>query len=134
MSYEDLKSVVVCPPVIQEVLQGVRSDTHWLAVYNGLMALPRIGDAADMRVFIEAAEIFREGRKKGYTIRSSTDCLIAAMAISAKIPVHHFDRDFDLIAKFTSFKVVKFMHLTTRSSSSHLGPPSLRTIYSGILV
>ena len=105
VGFEQLKSVVVCPPVIQEVLQGIRSDSHWQLVRDGLMALPCIGNHADVSTHIVAAEIYRGGRLRGLTIRSSMDCLIAAMAIEAKVPVHHFDRDFDMIAKFTSLKI-----------------------------
>jgi predicted nucleic acid-binding protein len=42
-----------------------------------------------------------EGRIKGYTIRSSLHCLIAAIAIEWQTPVWHKDRDFDTIARFT---------------------------------
>jgi predicted nucleic acid-binding protein len=48
---------------------------------------------------------FRFGRKKGYTIRSSVDCLIAAIAIRENISIWHHDRDFDVLAKFTKLQV-----------------------------
>jgi predicted nucleic acid-binding protein len=38
------------------------------------------------------------------TIRSSADCLIAAIAIANSIPVWHRDRDFSAIAKFTALE------------------------------
>jgi predicted nucleic acid-binding protein len=40
-----------------------------------------LSDPVPEAVFLQAAEIYRQGRQKGYTIRSSTDCLIAAIAI-----------------------------------------------------
>ena len=68
------------------------------------LALPRVSDPLPLRLFLEAAEIYRQGRRKGYTIRSSVDCLIAAIAIDNRIPVWHKDRDFDLIARYTSLE------------------------------
>jgi predicted nucleic acid-binding protein len=44
--------------------------------------------------FIKAANIYRYLRKKGITIRKSNDCIIAAVAIQADIPLLHSDRDF----------------------------------------
>jgi hypothetical protein len=41
---------------------------------------------------------------KGYTIRSSTDCLIAAIAIESGVPVWHKDRDFEAFARYTSLR------------------------------
>jgi predicted nucleic acid-binding protein len=49
---------------------------------------------------------FRLGRRKGCSIRSSTDCLIAAIAIDNQLPVWHRDRDFSAIAAFTSLEVL----------------------------
>ncbi|MBL4817632.1 MAG: hypothetical protein JKY15_00175, partial [Deltaproteobacteria bacterium] len=37
--------------------------------------------------YLLAADIYQTGRQKGITIRSSTDCLISALAIRAKLPV-----------------------------------------------
>ncbi len=58
-----------------------------------------------MELYEEASEIFRIGRRKGMTIRSSIDCLIAAIAIENKIPVSHLDRDFKSIAQFTKLEL-----------------------------
>ncbi len=42
-----------------------------------------------------------------HTIRSSTDCLIAAIAIRNGVPVWHRDRDYDVIAKFTALRATR---------------------------
>ena len=57
-------------------------------------------------LFRAAAEIYAQGRRQAITIRSSVDCLIAAIAIEHDVPVWHRDRDFDKIAKFTGLQVV----------------------------
>ncbi len=106
LSFEDLKKISVCPPVIQEILQGIRGGRTYRTIHDGLLAIPCLSDPISLDIYIEASEIFRLGRQKGITIRSSIDCLIAAIAIFHKIVVYHRDRDFDLIAKFTGLSVV----------------------------
>jgi predicted nucleic acid-binding protein len=54
----------------------------------------------------QAATIYRLLRAKGVTIRKSNDCLIAAYAIEAGLPVAHLDRDFDRIARHTDLAVI----------------------------
>jgi predicted nucleic acid-binding protein len=68
---------------------------------------PRLSDPLPVKVFLDAAEIYRRGRQKGSTIRSSTDCLIAAIAIENRTPIWHRDRDFSLIASYTSLELVR---------------------------
>ena len=36
---------------------------------------------------------------------SSTDCLIAAIAIDNGVPVWHKDRDFEAVARYTSLRI-----------------------------
>ena len=54
-----------------------------------------------MELFLEAADLYAAARRRGITIRSSVDCLIASIAIWHKTPVWHCDRDFDRLAAFT---------------------------------
>ncbi len=101
ISAEELISVASCPPIIQEVLQGVKHDSIYETLRESMMSLTRVGDPVLSEDYLHAADLFRFGRKKGYTLRSSIDCLIAAIAIREHIPVYHFDRDFDAIANFS---------------------------------
>jgi predicted nucleic acid-binding protein len=39
------------------------------------------------------------------TVRSLIDCLIAAVAIRARLPILHSDNDYDVIARHTSLRV-----------------------------
>jgi hypothetical protein len=100
----ELLNFVTCGPIVQEVLQGLRDDPASEALREGLLALPVLSDPLPIALFLSAAEIYRLGRAKGYTIRSSTDCLIAAIAIENGVPVWHKDRDFDTIARYTSLR------------------------------
>ena len=62
------------------------------------MQLPRV-DVED------AASIYRACRRIGHTVRSTNDCLIAAIAIRNDVPVLHRDRDYDVIAQITGLRV-----------------------------
>jgi predicted nucleic acid-binding protein len=85
-------------------LQGLRDDPASEALREGLLALPVLSDPLPIALSLSAAEIYRLGRAKGYTIRSSTDCLIAAIAIENRVPVWHKNRDFEAIARYTSLR------------------------------
>ena len=91
-----------CAPILQEVLQGLRPGPESAELRQSMLALPCLCDPLPRRVYVHAAEIFGEGRRRGYTIRSSTDCLIAAISIETGAAVWHRDRDYRNIGKFTS--------------------------------
>ena len=46
-----------------------------------------------------AAQLYRSARSKGLTVRSSIDCLIAAVALRTGSPVLALDRDFEALAQ-----------------------------------
>jgi hypothetical protein len=96
-----------CGPVVQEVLQGLKPGLLSEAFRASFAAIPVLSDPIPLRLFESAAEIFRQGRRRGYTVRSSIDCLIAAIAIDNGVQVWHRDRDFDSIAKYTSLETIR---------------------------
>ena len=102
---EDLLRFVTCGPVVQEVLQGLKPGLISDAFRSAFLAIPTVCDPVPLALFISAAEIYRQGRRRGITIRSSVDCLIAAIAIDNRVPVWHRDRDFDAIARYTGLEV-----------------------------
>jgi predicted nucleic acid-binding protein len=104
---EDLLRFVTCGPVAQEVLQGLRPGLQSDAFRTAFLAIPVVGDPVPLAVYLSAADIYRQGRKRGITIRSSKDCLIAAIAIDQGIPVWHRDRDFRVIARYTGLEAVQ---------------------------
>lgn len=104
LAEEQLLQLAVCPPVIQEVLQGLRDIPGRARFEQRFLALPCIGAPAALSTFLHAADISRLGRKTGITVRSSVDCLIAAIAIENRVPVWHRDRDFGAIARYTALR------------------------------
>jgi predicted nucleic acid-binding protein len=105
IAQEDFLRMATCGPVIQEVMQGLRPGAKSHAFLDSLLALPRLADPLPLARFQSAANLYREGRGRGYTIRSGTDCLIAAVAIENRVPVWHRDRDYDAIAGFTPLQI-----------------------------
>jgi hypothetical protein len=55
--------------------------------------------------FAEAARIFFLCRKKGLTIRSAIDCLIAQIAMEHDLLLLHSDQDFHLMANVIPLKI-----------------------------
>lgn len=94
-----LDEVVTCLPVVQEVLQGFRDERAFRAARDALLAFPIVESPLPRERFLEAATLFRDARRAGYTVRSSVDCLIAACALRHGLTVLHRDRDYSLLAR-----------------------------------
>jgi predicted nucleic acid-binding protein len=90
--------IYLCPTIIQEVLQGIRSDNKYKEVRDNILCFNILNDDS-LEMSLGAAKIFRKLRKKGITIRKSNDCLIAEYAYKYNLNILHKDRDFDLIIK-----------------------------------
>ena len=101
----DFHQFVTCGPILQEVLQGLRAGNASEIFQTKFRSLPCLSDPLPVELFLQAAEIYREGRRKGHRIRSTTDCLIAAIAIENGIPMWHRDRDYDAIATYTPLRI-----------------------------
>ena len=106
LSEEQLVRFATCGPIAQEVLQGLRPGVQSDAFRQAFLALPVLSDPIPLHLYLAAADIYRVGRRKGITVRSSVDCLIAAIAIENVVPVLHRDRDFGAIARFTALETL----------------------------
>lgn len=104
VSPEDLLKFVTCGPIVQEVLQGLRDGFAAELFREAFLALPRLSEPVPGQIFLDAAALYRQGRRLGYTVRSSADCLIAAIAIANHVPVWHKDRDFRVIASYSTLE------------------------------
>ena len=99
--------IAICPVIIQEVLQGIIKDKDFKAINDYLNNLTKL-NGNKYELAYDAAILYRNLRSKGTTIRKPNDCLIAAYAIKHEITLLHDDRDFDLLAKHSSLKIVQF--------------------------
>lgn len=100
------ESVFICPPIVQEVLQGIRDD-QLFAELKGLMLSLELSAINELSGAIGAAGIYRTLRKKGITIRKPNDCLIAWYAMHFNLILVHDDKDFELIGAHTSLKTYR---------------------------
>jgi predicted nucleic acid-binding protein len=90
--------------IYQEVLQGVKSEKDFLEVKKYLDTW-RFYTLKDQREsFAAAARIYYNCRKKGLTINSTIDCLIAQTAIENNLFLLHNDADFEKISRVANLK------------------------------
>lgn len=94
--------IATCDVIRMEVLAGAR-DEHHLQQLRGLLArathLPT--EPVD---YENAAALYRTCRQQGETVRKLLDCLIAAVAIRADIPILHHDGDYEVLARHTALQ------------------------------
>lgn len=99
------------PIILQEVLHGF----HGQKEYDVAFAL--FEDSGEMHQFtdqkqaaIDAADIAVQCRRKGRTIKSPNDCIIALIAIRFNLVLLHHDRDFLNIGKlYPSLNQIHFL-------------------------
>ena len=95
--------IVICDAVRMEVIAGARDDSDLAVLTDPLARATTIPvQTAD---YDDAAALYRHCRRRGETVRKLLDCLIAAVAIRAGIPVLHNDRDFDVLARHTDLQL-----------------------------
>jgi hypothetical protein len=95
----------ITPTIMQELLQGARDDAEFETLLSYLGTQLFCYPMDPLGTYEEAARIYLEARKRGFTIRSTIDCLIAQIAIEHKIPLLHEDKDFEQIASFSKLKI-----------------------------
>ena len=87
-----------------EVLQGIRDDATYQRTRDILRAFP-ILMMGHLRTFDRVAEMYRACRQRGFTVRSTVDCLIAAVCLEADAELYQNDRDFVAIARVYGLKL-----------------------------
>ena len=97
--------VVLTGVILAEILQGVPSDSRFDRLRKDLSSF-RILQPESEDTYVQAARLYRTGRKRGVTIRSLIDCLIAAIAMEHGATVLHKDRDYDRISRYVPLRTV----------------------------
>jgi predicted nucleic acid-binding protein len=90
--------------IFQEVLQGAGSEKEYLTLKKYLETQRFYHLREPIDSFAKAAKIYLDCRKKGITIRSTIDCVIAETALENDLFLLHDDKDFDAIAKVVPLK------------------------------
>lgn len=91
----------------QEVLQGARDEREWKLLDEYLQTQRLLVPGDPLSLHREAARIFFEGRRRGVTVRSTIDCLIAAQALAEGATLLHNDDDFERIATLRPLKTIR---------------------------
>ncbi len=81
--------------IFQEVLQGARSITEYGKLKRYLESQYFFHPNDPIASYAHAARIYFDCRKKGITIRSTIDCLIAQIALENDLSLLHNDKDFE---------------------------------------
>jgi len=94
--------IATCDAVRMEVLAGARDQEH-LQQLRALLARATLLPTESID-YDTAAALYRGCRSQGKTVRKLIDCLIAAVAIRANVPILHMDEDFAVIATFSGLR------------------------------
>jgi len=100
------RAICICGVILTEILQGLRSGRQVREItrlFEPVIYLLTVRDS-----YILAADIHRAARARGKAIRNTTDCIIAACAITNNMPLAQKDKDFVTIAELSDLELEKF--------------------------
>ena len=91
--------------IFHEVLQGAASEKEY-TLLDSYLRTQRFYDLKDaIESYASAARIYVKCRKKGITVRSTIDCLIAETALEHDLLLLHNDSDLAAIARVVPLKI-----------------------------
>jgi predicted nucleic acid-binding protein len=96
---EGQEELALTQMIYLEVLQGVSSERQFAVTQKILGAQTMLLPLDELETFAAAAQLYRQARLQGLTIRKSTDCLIAAIALEQGALLVHNDRGFLALAQ-----------------------------------
>jgi hypothetical protein len=91
--------------IYQEVLQGAKSEKEYRLLKKYLETQRFYYPKDPVESFARAARIYFDCRRKGVTIRSTIDCIIAQTAIEHDLFLLHNDSDYDAMASVIPLKI-----------------------------
>ena len=97
-AFKNASPVWIPEVVYREVLQGASNTQHFMRLQTALDELSLYASPDPFELARSAALLYARCRWQGVTIRSPNDCLIAACAIEADVPLLQADRDFLTLA------------------------------------
>lgn len=97
--------IAVAGLVVTELLLGLKSDREADRIADLLTAFEFVTEPT-LADYQNAARLYRTCRSRGFTIRSTIDCVIAQLAIRDHRPLLTKDRDFKAIAAHTALELV----------------------------
>lgn len=98
-----VEPVAIGDLILAEVLQGFRLDADYESAKELLRGLT-LYDLLGADLAVKTADNYRALRKKGITVRKTSDAIIATFCIERRTPLLYSDRDFDPFVKHLSLK------------------------------
>ena len=92
------EQIIMGDIILSEILQGFRKDSDFNKAKEALDFL-QCYSISNKKIAIKSAENFRSLRKKGITVRKTTDMLIGTFCIENNVPLLHNDKDFTPLEK-----------------------------------
>jgi predicted nucleic acid-binding protein len=93
------------PLTVAEVLQGAATAKDFETLQGYLSSQTIYDLVGGLDSYIAASRLYFDLRKKGLSVSSSVDCLIAQTAIEHDLFILHNDSDFERIARVSSLKI-----------------------------
>jgi predicted nucleic acid-binding protein len=90
------EEICTCGIVVAEVFQGLRRDRERAAIQRSFGDLIFL-EPSGIDLYLRAAELYRNLRERGVTVRSTVDCVIAALAEETRCALLARDSDIDAI-------------------------------------
>ena len=85
--------------ILQEILQGTTDDRQFAKYRSYFETQPIYLPKDPIETAITAARIYFDCRRRGITVRSSNDCLIAQTTVEHDLVLLHNDQDFRRISR-----------------------------------
>ncbi len=95
---------VVC---CQELLQGAKNQKEWSLLEQYLSTQRLLWPQDPWPAHINSARIYFDCRRKGITVSSSVDCLIAQLVLDENSTLLHDDEDFERIRKVRKLRTLR---------------------------
>jgi predicted nucleic acid-binding protein len=90
--------------ILQEVLQGAASEKEFSLLKKYLLTQRFYHLKDPVSSFVNASRLYMDCRKKGITIKSTIDCLIAETAIEHDLSLLHSENDFVAMSQVIPLK------------------------------
>ena len=97
--------------IYMEILQGARDSASYRRLKDHFQGQRFVDFEAPLASHEAAARMYFDCRRRGVTVRSSVDCLVAQCAMESELTLLHHDRDFTRMATVVDgFRQKSFLH------------------------
>lgn len=99
----DGAEILIMGMILQELVQGCTDDRQAQKLIRRFAPFTEL--VPDRMTHLLAGKLYRDCRARGFTIRSSVDCLIAACAVENDCELLQNDRDYKHIAAVSKLRL-----------------------------